>query len=91
MEWISTRDQDLRVGEERLRLAAADAATRDSAWQSARDRWMHEKAEAEQVIRKLLAELGNQHRDPQLSLASGHSLLASIADATKPSTDDAMD
>lgn len=91
MEWISTRDQELRVGEERLRLAAADAATRDSAWQSARDRWMHEKAEAEQVIRKLLGELGNQHRDPQLSLASGHSLLASIAEATQPHSNDVMD
>lgn len=64
MEWISTRDQELRIGEERLRLASADAATRDASWQAARDRWMQEKAEAEQVIRKLLAELGNQHRDP---------------------------
>ncbi len=68
MEWISSRDQELRVGEERLRLAAADAAMRDSAWQAARDRWLLEKAEAEQVIRKLLAELGNQHRDPLLAL-----------------------
>lgn len=64
MEWIATRDQELRIGEERLRLAADDAAMHDSAWQVARDRWMQEKAEAEQVIRKLLAELGNQHREP---------------------------
>ncbi len=71
MEWISTRDQELRVGEERLRLSAADAATRDAAWQAARDRWMREKAEAEQVIRKLLAELGNQHRDPLMALPTG--------------------
>jgi hypothetical protein len=71
MEWISSRDQELRVGEERLRLGAADAASRDSIWQAARDRWMQEKAEAEQVIRKLLAELGNQHRDPQLALPIG--------------------
>jgi hypothetical protein len=70
MEWISSRDQELRVGEERLRLATADAANRDAAWQAARDRWMLEKAEAEQVIRKLLAELGNQHRDPLLELPS---------------------
>ncbi len=68
MEWISTRDQELKIGEERLRLEASDAAMRDSAWQAARDRWMQEKAEAEQVIRKLLAELGNQHRDPLLAL-----------------------
>ena len=71
MEWISTRDQELRVGEERLRLSAADASTRDAAWQAARDRWMREKAEAEQVIRKLLAELGNQHRDPLMALPTG--------------------
>ena len=71
MEWISTRDQELRIGEERLRLSAADAATRDAAWQAARDRWMREKAEAEQVIRKLLAELGNQHRDPLMALPTG--------------------
>ncbi len=71
MEWISTCDQELRVGEERLRLSAADAATRDAAWQAARDRWMREKAEAEQVIRKLLAELGNQHRDPLMALPTG--------------------
>lgn len=68
MEWISTRDQELRIGEERLRLASNDAAMKDSAWQSARDRWMQEKAEAEQVIRKLLSELGNQHRDPAMEL-----------------------
>jgi hypothetical protein len=68
MEWISTRDQELKIGEERLRLEASDASMRDSAWQAARDRWMQEKAEAEQVIRKLLAELGNQHRDPLLAL-----------------------
>ena len=71
MEWISTRDQELRVGEERLRLASADAANRDAAWQAARDRWMQEKAEAEQVIRKLLGELGNQHRDPLMALPPG--------------------
>ena len=35
---------------------------RDAAWQAARDRWLMEKAEAEQVIRKLLGDLGDQHR-----------------------------
>lgn len=70
MEWISTRDNELRVAEERLRIAEADSMTRDSSWQAARDRWLFEKAEAEQVIRKLLVELGNQHRDPPMSTAS---------------------
>lgn len=82
MEWISTRDQELKVGEERLRLEATDAAMRDSAWQAARDRWMQEKAEAEQVIRKLLAELGNQHRDPLLTLNQLSSLGMSTPDFT---------
>ena len=80
MEWISTRDQELQIGEERLRLAATDASMRDSAWQAARDRWMEEKAEAEQVIRKLLAELGNQHRDPLLVLNELSSLGMSAID-----------
>lgn len=91
MEWVSTRDQELRVGEERLRLASASAATRDTAWQAARDRWMQEKAEAEQVIRKLLGELGNQHRNLPLNPSSGQSLLASIAKVTQTPSDDRMD
>ena len=70
MEWIASRDSELRIGEERLRLGAADAVARDSTWQVARDRWMQEKAEAEQVIRKLLGELGNQHRDPAMGMPS---------------------
>jgi hypothetical protein len=79
MDWISGRDQELRLGEERLRLATAEAAMRDAAWQSARDRWMQEKAEAEQVIRKLLSDLGNQHRDPDLALPPTMLPIATIA------------
>lgn len=69
MEWITTRDEELRLGEERLRQAQSEAASRDVTWQAARDRWMAEKAEAEQVIRKLLNELGNQHRNPEPGLS----------------------
>ena len=60
MEWIANRDQELpcMIGEERLRSSTADAAVRDTSWQEARNRWMQEKTEAEQVIRKLLGELG---------------------------------
>ena len=87
MEWISTRDQELRVGEERLRLAAADAANRDFAWHSARDRWMQEKAEAEQVIRKLLGELGNQHRDPLMAMPSEIPMLAALDAIASPMAD----
>ena len=67
MDWIASRDNELRVAEERLRIATADSTARDSAWQSARERWLLEKAEAEQVIRKLLVELGNQHRDAPIN------------------------
>ena len=69
-EWISTRDNELQVAEERLRIASVESTTRDSSWQAARDRWLLEKAEAEQVIRKLLVELGNQHRDPPMNTAT---------------------
>lgn len=67
MDWINTRDNELRVAEERLRISTADSTTRDCSWQTARDRWLLEKTEAEQVIRKLLIELGNQHRDAPAS------------------------
>ena len=43
---------------------------------------MQEKAEAEQFIRKLLAELGNQHRDPMLTLNQLNSLGMSTPDFT---------
>lgn len=60
--WISKRDEDLRMGEERLRIAANDAATNHTKWLSARDRWLLEKTEAEQLIRRLLTSLGENNR-----------------------------
>ncbi len=77
-EWIAARDEELRIGEERLRIASAESSARDASWQAARDRWLHEKAEAEQVIRKLLVELGNQHRDPSGTAASLSTELPSL-------------
>ncbi len=87
MDWIASRDNELRVAEERLRMETADSMTRDSAWQGARDRWLLEKAEAEQVIRRLLMELGNQHRDapanpgatPTAAMLAEKTLLSHIA------------
>jgi len=70
MDWIATRDKELLVTEERLRLESTELVVRDSAWQMTRDRWLIEKAEAEQVIRRLLMELGSQHRDDPQFLAS---------------------
>ncbi|MEK6258817.1 MAG: hypothetical protein AABP62_09365 [Planctomycetota bacterium] len=80
MDWIAARDNELRVAEERLRIATADSTTRDSAWQAARDRWLLEKTEAEQVIRKLLIELGIQHRDAPAN-AGGMSPSAMMAES----------
>ena len=70
MDWIATRDKELLVTEERLRLESTELVVRDSAWQMTRDGWLIEKAEAEQVIRRLLMELGSQHRDDPQFLAS---------------------
>ena len=58
--WISKRDDELRVGEERLRIAANDAAANHTKWLNARDRWLLEKTEAEQLIRRLLTSLGEK-------------------------------
>ena len=66
MDWIAARDSELQIAEERLKIASTDSSTRDAAWQAERDRWLMEKAEAEQVIRKLLGELGDRHRDAPL-------------------------
>lgn len=66
MDWIAARDSELQIGEERLKIASNDSSARDAAWQAARNRWLMEKAEAEQVIRKLLGELGDKHRDAPL-------------------------
>ena len=61
--WISKRDEELRVGEERLRIAANDAAANHTKWLNARDRWLLEKTEAEQLIRRLLSSLGENNRE----------------------------
>lgn len=61
--WITKRDEELRVGEERLRLAANDAALNHTKWLNARDRWLMEKAEAEQLIRRLISSLGDNNRE----------------------------
>jgi hypothetical protein len=61
--WLTKRDEELQLGEERLRIAANDAATNHSKWLAARDRWLLEKTEAEQLIRRLLASLGDNNRE----------------------------
>ncbi len=70
MDWIAARDSELQIAEERLKIASTDSSARDAAWQAARDHWLMEKAEAEQVIRKLLGELGDKHRAAPLDSIS---------------------
>ena len=61
--WIASRDEELQSGEARLRAAALEAASNHSQWLVARDRWLLEKTEAEKLIRRLLASLGETNRD----------------------------
>ena len=65
--WFAARDEDLRRGEERLQSAAVEASSHQNQWLSARDRWLLEKGEAERLIRRLLASLGENNRDQSRS------------------------
>ncbi len=65
-EWFSERDAALRLETTRQREAARETATVEAGWQSAREHWLAEKLEAEGVIRRLLAELGERHRNEML-------------------------
>jgi hypothetical protein len=61
--WFASRDEELKLGEERIRTAATEASSNHIHWLAARDRWLLEKAEAEKLIRRLLASLGETNRD----------------------------
>ena len=61
--WLTARDEELRLGEERLRIASGDAANNHRKWLAARDQWLAEKTEAEHLIRRLLTSLGDNTRD----------------------------
>jgi chromosome segregation ATPase len=58
-DWVAARDEQLRQWDEQVRQAADALETREAAWRAARDRWMHEKIEAEEVIRNLLGQLSD--------------------------------
>ena len=70
--WLTARDEELRLGEERLHIASSDAVDNHTKWLSARDQWLVEKTEAEHLIRRLLSSLGDNNReqsvDPELVL-----------------------
>lgn len=56
-EWVSKRDEELRLREANVRQEQAAATAREQAWQNTREHWMLEKLEAEAIIRDLLKRL----------------------------------
>lgn len=60
--WFEARDEELRQGEVRLRQSAIESSADHANWLAARDRWLIEKTEAEQLIRRLLSSLDENHR-----------------------------
>jgi chromosome segregation ATPase len=56
-EWIAARDQELLRRERAQQRQEQEQSTRDRAFHELRDRWLREKAEAENVIRRLLNDL----------------------------------
>ena len=56
-EWIAKRDDELSVRESQFREEQAAILAREESWQKTRDLWLHEKLEAEAVIRDLLERL----------------------------------
>ena len=51
------REERLREREQALTRGLEQAARREQAWLDARERWRHEKQEAQEVVRGLLREL----------------------------------
>lgn len=60
LNWLSERDEHLRSDEERVRQDAAAVSVRETEWRRKRDQWLAEKLEAETLIRRLLAEMGER-------------------------------
>jgi hypothetical protein len=56
-EWITERDDGLRLREEQLRKEAGALQSQEAEWQAIQERWIHEKVEAEEIIRDLLGQL----------------------------------
>lgn len=59
-EWIAKRDEELRLRESSLKAIQQEAGARERNWQSTRERWLHEKLEAETAIRELLRRVEEQ-------------------------------
>ncbi len=84
VQWLNERDAGLRSQEAEISQRLQQAIQEEASWRSMQQRWMTERLEAESVIRRLLGELGERHRD---DVAMRWELPVAIADA--PMTEDA--
>lgn len=63
VQWLSERDEALRLQEAEINARLHQAMQEEAAWRDIQNRWLAERLEAESVIRRLLGELGERHRE----------------------------
>jgi len=66
-KWVEERDQTLSKRQKQLEDIEDKHDEREQAWRQLRSRWLNERIEAEELIRKLLGQLTDA-QDPSLSL-----------------------
>ena len=66
-QWIEERDGSLSARQKRLQEIEEKHDEREQAWRTLRQRWLNERVEAEELIRKLLAQLTDL-QDPSFAL-----------------------
>lgn len=59
-EWVTERTEQLQSRELQVREQQESLETREQVWRDTRERWNHEKAQAESVIRDLLRQLAEK-------------------------------
>lgn len=79
VQWLSERDEALRAQEADVATKLHQAIQEEAAWREMQNRWLTERLEAESVIRRLLGELGDRHRE---DVATQWSVSALMAEAT---------
>ncbi len=63
VQWLSERDETLRAQEADVATKVRQTIQEEAAWRDIQNRWMADRLEAESVIRRLLGELGERHRE----------------------------
>ena len=64
-EAFADQEQQLRRRGESLRVQLDQVEQQEADWQRARDAWIRERLEAEEIIRELLAELADAPERPE--------------------------